>query len=87
MSSSLNRFRGGIRQGEYPESARGLETHLFIHHSLHSGTIDIGIIMAALSADVAVSLDRGESIPRPPALQSARSHGADTVDGDGYALG
>ena len=52
--------QGWIRQREYPESARGLETHRFIHHSLHSGTIDIGIIMAALSADVAVSLDRGE---------------------------
>src|SRR5216683_732202 len=39
--------QGWIRQREYPESARGLETHLFIHHGLHSGTIDIGIIMAA----------------------------------------
>src|SRR6266436_9496458 len=33
-----------IRQGEYPESARGLEAHLFIHHCLHSGTMAIGII-------------------------------------------
>src|SRR5260370_40913482 len=39
--------QGGIRQREYPESARSLEAHLFIHHGLHSGTIDIGIIMAA----------------------------------------
>src|SRR6266852_6412571 len=52
--------QGWIRQREYPKSARGLETHLFIHHSLHSRRIDIGIIVAALSADVAVSLDRGE---------------------------
>src|SRR6266852_7050229 len=41
--------QGGIRQGEYPESARGLEAHLFIHHCLHSGKIDIGIICSCLA--------------------------------------
>src|ERR1700730_13589718 len=28
----------GIHQGEYPESARGLEAHLFIHHCLLQST-------------------------------------------------
>src|SRR5258706_13762641 len=28
--------QGRIRQREYPESAGGLEAHLFIHHCLHS---------------------------------------------------
>src|SRR5712664_3364737 len=36
--------QGRIRQREYPESARGLEAHLFTHHCLHSGNIANGII-------------------------------------------
>src|SRR5713101_9583422 len=32
--------QGRIRQREYPESARGLEAHLFIHHCLHRRKID-----------------------------------------------